>query len=83
MSNVHIKFIEDRNGDLIDTWYYHHCCVPNPSIMGWPCPEAVDYPVYCFECSGRIYEVPLTDEGKAACAAFHPTEDDYWTTWPL
>jgi hypothetical protein len=83
---VHIKFIEDRNGDLIEMWYYHHACCPR-TIPSWPCPEAVDYPVYCFECNERILEVPLTQEGQEMLDQDELDatrgDRDYWTEWPL
>jgi hypothetical protein len=63
MSNVHIEFVEDKDGDLVDMFYYHHSCAPE-EVLGWPCPEAVDYPVYCERCKKRIYEVPLTEWGE-------------------
>jgi hypothetical protein len=63
MSNVHIEFIEDTNGDVEDILYYHHSCAPE-DVKGWPCPEAVDSPVYCARCRRRIHEVPLTEWGE-------------------
>jgi len=63
MCNVHVEFIEDRDGDVEDILYYHHSCAPSYA-KGWPCPEALDYPVYCDKCGERIYEIPLTDWGK-------------------
>lgn len=63
MSNVHIEFVEDRNGDVEDILYYHHACAP-ANVKGWPAPEAVDSPVYCARCKRRIHEVPLTEWGE-------------------
>lgn len=65
MANVHIRQVEDARGDLVDLLYWHHECSP-ADVLGWPAPEALDYPVYCEGCDNRIYEVPLTDEGWAA-----------------
>jgi len=64
MSNVHILQVEDARGDLVDLVYYHHGCAP-ADVLGWPAPEAIDYPVYCEACGDRVEEVPLTDEGLA------------------
>jgi hypothetical protein len=64
MSNVHIRMVEAANGDLIDLVYYHHDCAPT-GVLGWPAPEELDYPVYCAGCGRRVYEVPLTREGRA------------------
>jgi hypothetical protein len=64
MSNVHVIHIEDANGDLVDIESYHHGCAP-ANALGWPAPEAVDYPVYCDECGERIEAIPLTDYGRA------------------
>lgn len=76
MSNVHIKHIEDSNGDLVDLEYFHHSCSP-PDVLDWPAPEAVDYPVYCAGCEKRIDEVPLTEEGKHEAAVWEfPSE--FW-----
>lgn len=61
MSNVHIQFHEDSNGDLVDITYYHHSCSP-ADVLGWPAPESVDYPVYCGHCTERIHEVPLATD---------------------
>lgn len=63
MSNVHVEFEEDRNGDLVDVLYYHHSCAPE-NAKGWPAPEALDYPVYCSGCGERVEEMPLTEEGE-------------------
>lgn len=64
MSNVHIRFIEDFDGSLVDIEYYHHSCAPR-DVLGWPAPEAVDYPVFCSDpdCNMQIDEVPLTEYG--------------------
>ena len=60
MSNVHIEFVEDQEGDLVDVIYYHHSCAPEYA-KGWPAPEGVDYEVYCESCGERIMEVPLNE----------------------
>jgi len=62
MANVHIRMIEDANGDLVDLEYFHHSCAPD-DVPGWPAPEAVDYEVYCAECGLIVDAVPLTDWG--------------------
>lgn len=63
MSNVHMEYIEDRDGDVVDVNYYHHSCAPM-DVLDWPCPEAVDFPIYCANCHRRIHEVPLTEWAK-------------------
>lgn len=63
MSNVHIEFIEDEKGDLVDIKYFHHFCSPE-NLLDWPAPESLDYPVYCEKCKERIFEVPLTVDGE-------------------
>ena len=70
MANVHVRMIEDAQGDLVDIEYFHHFCAVDlfdDTIKAWPAPEAVDYPVYCShdECGIRIVDVPLTDFGMA------------------
>ena len=68
MSNVHVIHVNDVHGDLIDILYAHHACVwfdSTGSWAAWPAPEAVDYPVYCHKCGGRVAEVPLTEAGQA------------------
>lgn len=70
MSNVHVIHVNDAQGDLVDILYAHHECVTGPYYGGepwpeWPAPEAIDYPVYCHKCGGRVAEVPLTEAGMA------------------
>ena len=66
MSNVYLDLIEDANGDLVDIAYYHRGCQP-AGLKDWPCPEAIDYPVYCANCGERCWSVPLTDDGIQYC----------------
>lgn len=63
MSNVHLEFIEDATGDLVDILYRCHVCGENEGIKDWPAPDALDYPVYCEDCSDRL-PVPLTQDGE-------------------
>jgi hypothetical protein len=72
MANVHIRMIEDANGNLIDVEYFHHSCAPR-DVKGWPAPESVDYPVYCADCGMRMHAVPLTDAGHMANDFFEET----------
>lgn len=76
MANVHIRTIEDARGDLVDLEYFHHGCAP-ADVLGWPCPEALDYAVYCKACDERIYEVPLTTEGRLYEANVESLDPDY------
>jgi len=73
MSNVHIRTIEDASGDLIDLEYFHHGCSPD-DVPSWPCPESVDYPVYCEACGDRVEAVPLTLAGRHEYGELEPDE---------
>lgn len=84
MSNVHIREINDANGDLVDLQYFHHSHAPD-DVPGWPAPESVDYPVYCGAntsgvidsgCGERIHEVGLTRAGREAYGELWPEEID-------
>jgi len=78
VSNVHVILDEDTNGDLVDIEYFHHACAP-AGAKEWPAPEPIDYPVYCGECSGRVEEVGLTDDGVAYCHERGIDIGDGWT----
>lgn len=71
MSNVHLVFIEDGYGDLIDIEHYHHSCAPTKANP-WPNPEPSDYPIFCVECLERIETIPLTSEGLKEYPEFVP-----------
>jgi hypothetical protein len=75
MSNVHIRSVEDADGNLVDLIFYHHGCSP-ASVPEWPCPEPLDYIVTCGDpaalrdlpeagCGLRVTEVGLTAYGLA------------------
>lgn len=73
MSAVHIRLVDDEQGDLVDLIYFHHECSP-ADVLGWPAPEPTDAPRYCGDpsswphdseagCGKRIEAVPLTRYG--------------------
>lgn len=62
---TYLQFHEDNRGDLVDLSYWHGFCAPAEvrALGAWPCPESVDYTVYCLGCNERVFDVGLTDEG--------------------
>ena len=76
MSNVHIQFIEDKDGDVVDMLYYHHGCAPE-GILGWPNPEALDYVAHCATCLRVMDAIPLTEHGlREALSLFDTNWED-------
>lgn len=64
---TYLQFHEDFRGDLVDISYWHGFCAPAEvrALGCWPCPESIDYDVYCEGCERRVADVGLTDAGIA------------------
>jgi len=71
MSNVHIRMVEDENGDLVDMIYFHHGCAP-ADALGWPAPERLGQVVTCGECDEIVKEaVALDPTGRYVESSLH------------
>jgi hypothetical protein len=62
---TYLQFHEDSSGDLVDISYWHGFCAPAEvrALGSWPCPDSIDYDVYCEGCEERVKDVGLTDAG--------------------
>lgn len=83
---TYIEFHEDSTGDVVDLDYWHGFCAPAEvrSKGAWPCPEAIDYPVYCPGCERRVVDVPLTDAGLSfVCERGWDEAQDILDDWEL
>lgn len=79
-ANVHVRHIEDANGDLVDIEYFHGYHAP-ADAGAWPAHEAMDYPVYCSECEERIDAIGLTDEGRAEYGKEASRKTAWWSEY--
>lgn len=57
---IHAKFVDDKDGNLIDVKYYcsEFCFngAGNVGVGAYPCGSETDYDVFCDHCANKLWE---------------------------